>query len=269
MAKLEEISAYFDKSFKKLSEDMLSTVRKEISDSFKTLTDNYEAQVAALKQEFLEKLNVAENRILDLEESLERNRRINQVTIRNIPSLPNSDMHQIFQKISSAIGFDVALHGVPHIFRINKVNASLDRSPIRKRLRLRSKIGQTLDQTNGNTSVAEYTPALIIATFCSVQHKSEFMRCYFKKKTLKLKDIGLSTDLRIFVGDNLTPQNSKIFSTASQLKKNKVIYSLSTKHGQIWITLNASDKPVVVASLRHLNALTNPRFQETIPNQTS
>lgn len=164
-----------------LSNDKLIDTLNKRFDQFETKFDDLSSKIA--KQ--VEKLEqgVSEQRKKDLyriesiektQSDVDRTSRLRDIIIRNVPRLSTENLHDIFHRICSTIGFKRdPVYCVDAIFRLGLTSRT------RKR-----------NSTN--------FPAIMVK-FTSQLAKAEFMNKYFAYKTLALNNIGYSSSDRIYI----------------------------------------------------------------------
>jgi hypothetical protein len=79
-----------------------------------------------------------------------------------------------------------------------------------------------------------------------------FFDKYFEHKNFKLVDVGIAADQRIYINENLTPFNQKIYVEAMRIKKENKIASVSTHHGIVNVKKEQRDKFVPIRDLTEL-----------------
>lgn len=233
---------------------------KQISDLIKeaveTLTFNFNKKIEELCKKHDDDMSKLtddvvklQNKVSYLEDSITRHSRLNQVTIRNIPANRQEDLHNIFQQICSTIGYlkSSNYHNIYRIVHTTKpMNSSADQQ---LKSRLRNKNGMP------STSSVSITPSVIIVCFATNWEKTEFMNAYFKYSKLCLTDIGFSSNIRIYIGDNLTPINYNIYRKAGSLKKEGKIFSIKLINGLIYVARKSGDRAQLVSCINQLMEL--------------
>lgn len=77
----------------------------------------------------------------------------------------------------------------------------------------------------------------IIFKFFELADKRDFMYEYFQHQGLNLSDVGFKTKVRIVICEALSRKNNEIFKKAMELKFKNVFWSVSTKNGQVYYRL--------------------------------
>lgn len=156
---------------------------------------------------------------------LERDRIASDMLISGVPTVNDFDARELFTKICSAIGF-VELNSARNVFRPHNLQNGAKKS------------------------------SSIIVRFSSTRLKSMFFARYKSFKTLKLSDIGIDLETRIYCNDLLTKNNSAIFRTARQLQRSKNILKTFTKRGRIFVMDN-NQNTTLVTNCNELNVYKN------------
>ncbi|KAL9707703.1 hypothetical protein quinque_011221 [Culex quinquefasciatus] len=85
------------------------------------------------------------------------------------------------------------------------------------------------------------TPPIVVA-FESKYKRNEFMKAYFQKANLSLKDLGFPSDGRIYINENLSAQNYSAFQQAMGWKREKKIHSVKVSDGMVFVTTSKEAK---------------------------
>ncbi len=163
-------------------------------------------------------------RLEDSAESAIRSQRRNDVIVSNVVGFKEAKISpmELIHRISSSLGVSISESDIAFIRILNS-----------------DRIGTDLVAP---TQSHRYTDILV--KFRDFSCKSRLMKAYFASKNLKNSDIGLSPiRSRIYLNDNLTVSNSKIFKEAKKLFKiqhnspnnQKLIRSIYIYNGLIYI----------------------------------
>lgn len=235
MASLTEISTLINNAVVKLTSN--------INDKIDDICMKFDNRLVVLGDD----VNMLRKRIATLEDQVNRYSRSNQINIRNILYTRNENLHNIFRAISSAIGFNKTTYD-QHIYRVlpkgNLHKPSMQPSDpanaIKSRLR------------NKASNHENYISPTIVVQFVTPWDKSQFMNMYFKHITLNLSEIGFSSDVRVFISENLTSVNYNIFRQAAQLKKQGTIFKIQITNGLVYICRVKDDKPLLINDINML-----------------
>lgn len=145
----------------------------------------------------------------DVQDSLVRQSRQNQIIIRNVPVLQNENLVDLFGKLSKAIKFNLC--STYNIYRQQPkdINKQLDGR-------------RTRSQTVNSVPSVATPPPIIFKHFQNNLDKSNFLRCYLNIGNVNLEALGFASPGRIYFGENLTKRNYTIFRKCSQMKKRKL-----------------------------------------------
>lgn len=72
-----------------------------------------------------------------------------------------------------------------------------------------------------------------------------------------MTDIGFSTKKRIYIKENLTPTNYKIFQSCAVAKRNNLLTKYFTRDGMVFITTPTIFKALAIHSIDFLNETLN------------
>lgn len=118
---------------------------------------------------------------------------------------------------------------------------------------------------NRNNKKNNISPdAVIIVKFLSPYDKNFFLKRLFEFKkrhnyTLSLNDIGFDSNMPIYINENLSNKNYKIFREAVKLKKDKCVQSAYTFRGLVYVKRNPTDEPICIVHLDTLGGFRQNR----------
>lgn len=105
-----------------------------------------------------------------------------------------------------------------------------------------------------------YTPTddVIVAKLLSPYEKNFLLKSIAKyrreyKTQLSLNHAGIQSDQYIYLNENLTPHNHKIFKAALRLKKDNKISAAYTLRGLVYIKKINSVEPILIEFFDELN----------------
>lgn len=212
----------------------MARLEKKFDDQKNEFNNALGGVVEKLNSNFCDKINSVNQRMDDIESTLDDNirmSRLKEVVISGIPVLSNENLLQIFDKISSLIGFDrQCCYAVDNIFRLGKYKLTL-RPPL-------------------------INAAPILVRFSTQLLKNEFLQLYFKHRNLKLTGIGFngSADDRVYINHNLSKTCNMIHKAALKLKKSGKIIKIQIKSGFIFVAWHGSSSLTKITTLGDLEA---------------
>lgn len=241
-----DVAAYIAKENERLSQGIVNTLRNEISTVRNELKTDMDTIAHNLKSEMRSEVDATQSsfslRITRMEDIIARTQRNSEVVISGIPVVLHENCIELVAKIATVIGFPRHSDETT-AFRLNKTgvpNRSATTDPA----------NHNNDQSAGNSVYP-----LIMVKFSSSTAKSNFMGKYLAYKSLCLKDIGFESERRIFIKENLTPMNYKIFKACATAKSHNLISKYHTRDGVCFVSLPSSDKLIAVHSISFLNGL--------------
>lgn len=184
-------------------------VRAECVDMVKNLSNEVTDKICKLNDD-------VENRL----DFLERQTKLTDVVIKNIPYNNDENMENLVFSICDSIEFKNT-RAIKSAFRLSR---------------------------NRNKS----NP--IIMKFYDTSDRREFMYAYFGHQQLNLTNLGFRTKMRVIICEALTNKNNEIFKQAMELKFKKVFWSVSTRNGFVYYRLDQKSQPTKITSLSSLNA---------------
>lgn len=234
-----DVAAYITKENEKLSRGFvdslkadLGCVRAELKNDIDAMANNLEINL----EKFDSEQSAQADRITRLEDTIARMQRISELVISGIPFVIGESCIEIVKNISKVISFHTTSDTVS-AFRLKKTGVKHSSKTLRNA---------------GNGDDNNVHP-LIVVKFASTTDKSTFMGKYLTYKSLCLKDIGFQSDRRIFIKENLTPANYRVFRACSDAKRNESIAKLHTRDGICYIGRSSSDPMVAIHSIRQLS----------------
>lgn len=184
--------------------------------------------IQALKVECAEKfrvadaaLNIVNERIDHLQEAIGCLENRNELTIRGIPITNGENLCVYFEAICKHLS---VRKPTAHIRRVK------------------------------TTSRAE-SGGLIIVEFALRNDRDDFYSAYLRKRDLKLRHVGLNSDQRIYINENLTVTARKLKVLALDLKRTGKLTSVFTRHGIVHVKKSPDDPPVAIYSQEDLTEL--------------
>lgn len=148
---------------------MRSDITVNLEKQTKIVRNEFQKHLSEFDNKLVNVINSQDERLCDLEaikENDDRVARLNDIIIKGMPVVQN-------EKISAAIKFNQSIFtSINNIFRLKPLHQN--------------------------------QPAPILIQFSTQLLKRDFMSKYFSHGQLKLKDIGLSSENRIYASDNLT-----------------------------------------------------------------
>lgn len=181
-----------------------------------------------LSTEVTKKIRLLNEDVDDRIDFLERQTKLCDLVIKNIPYRQDENMENIVYDICYAIDFKNT-KAIKSAFRLSR------------------------NQNRSNP---------IILKFFEVADKREFMYLYFKHQQLNLSDVGFRTKLRIVICEALTRKNNEIFKKAMEFKFKKIFWSVSTKNGLVYYRLDQKSRMSRISSLSSLNAFSSTGTSE-------
>lgn len=145
------------------------------------------------------------------------------IRIVGVPQMENENLHHVFNAICNSL--NVPPPKIETIYRLKKIYKN--NKP--------------------------YTPndEVIVAKLQSPYDKNFLLKSISKfrrdnKTSLCLNHVGMQSDQPIYINENLTPHNHRIFKEALRMKKEKKLNAAYTLRGLVYIKTFTSDDPVLV-----------------------
>lgn len=209
---------------KESEERILAVIKEKVNNLTNEITSITE-RVNKLEKKILEDVNVV-GEIMELKRKIlkqENSVVAGSIRIVGIPYYENEDLNTIIENICNSLNLKTPQ--IENVYRLNKIYK--------------------------NNKPYKPTDEVIVAKFHSPFEKNFLLKTISKyrhdnQKTLSLRQAGFDSDEPIYVNENLTPHNHKIFKEAQLYKKSKKIKSAFTLRGLVYVRKFDSDEPVLL-----------------------
>lgn len=195
----------------------IDVVKQEI-DTLKTTCDDEHSSLG----QSLHKVN---NRIDDVTEDFRRFENRTELIAVGIPYLSNENLQDYLVCMAKTIGFDES--------KISHIHCK----------RLHSK------------KLSDGDECFTLLQFSVACLRDEFYSLYLAKRDLRLEHIGISSDRRIYVNENLTMTARTIKKAALKLRRENKLAAVSTKFGMVHVRKLTNGPLVPVSSIEQLMQL--------------
>lgn len=197
-------------------------------DNYQSLINKKITEISNITQRNSKAISVAYN---ELSEELDGIRKSTEILVASFPANLNVPMNELYQRISSAIGF--------------RSENDASAAPIAPNARLI------------NIKNAKLKTCTILIRFATILDKNAFMANYFKDtEKFNLKNMGFTEDQRLYISHNLTPNKYRIFKAAIKHKKDKKLNAVRVSdYGEIKIRMADGAKFQLVKTLEDLQKL--------------
>lgn len=225
---LESVTAMLSKRFDETNQNIDSS-KAELNSKLDSIKDDLQKQIRSVEQNLnalkatCNNEHKALNSRIDLAtESIQRLENRTELLAAGIPYLTNEDLRNYVLQIAETIGFDSE-----KVFHIHC-----------KRLR------------SGNLS--DGNECFILLQFSVACLRDEFYAKYLAKRDLKLRHIGISSERRIYINENLTVGARAIKRAALKLRRENKLAAVSTKFGTVQVKKTADGPYQPVTSIEQL-----------------
>lgn len=231
-----------DKRFESMQE-LLKTMFHE---SESRLEKMFETKINDLKRE-IQSLN---QRVTKLETCVN--------DVENLKGEIQTLKSQLQRQENSQIAADLRINGIPYhreenlleVFKSICDTLQINTPPVKSIYRMH----------NQNRGRVYTTDAVIIVKLFSAYEKNFILKTLASfrkanKSNVLLNYIGYDSDAPLYINENLTAHNHKIFRSAIELKKMKKIFASFTIRGLVYIKIEERDKPICIESIEQLNDL--------------
>jgi hypothetical protein len=234
-AKLDEVTSRVNS----LIDAKLATLQSDLRVEFTQQLDHHVKELTALQtanmdlqstclalstrlDELSQRTDESLSNYADQTKKSELAEKANDIIVRGIPWVQGENCRKIFEKVALSIGYTAETTPSAVAFRLGT-----------------KKTG------------AKFDPPILIR-FNNRNEKSGFFKNYLGKLSLNLSDIGFELNTRIYLSENLTVANQKIFQAAMAMKRECKLIAVKTKFGTVVIQRTAKDLPTPIRRLSDL-----------------
>lgn len=219
---------------------------KEMIDDFRKDVNN---KIDAVKAELEGKLNLVSQEISSLKSECAAKFSSNDVAVCTLNERVDTLSHTIgnLQNVS-----DLIISGVPFM---NGENLRELFNAMCKQLGFNDDLYPLVDirRMKAKAALKEGNECLIVVQFALKNSRDDFYNAYLRTRDLKLRHLGLDSDRRIYVNENLTVGARKVKVAALRLKKAGKLSTVYTKQGVVHVKPTAESRPTVVNSEKDLD----------------
>lgn len=229
----EQLQSIIETKFNECKDNLLSEIDKRFN-TIKCGLDELNKRVTHLESVAVE-FKTMQDEIKSLKTKMKRqenNTVACDLRLNEIPFSENENLMDIFSDICNAI--QVSVPAVKSIYRL---------------------------QNQNNKNKTDSKDAVIIVKMWSPYDKNYFLKSFASFKKLNkgfffcLRHIGINSDNKFYVNENLTATNFNILRAAVRMKKRKYIHSAFTMRGLVYIKKTANDNLTLIDDINCLNEL--------------
>lgn len=218
--KIDSLKADLDTKLDEMKLE-LQTQIDEVKSDINELQDTCNTDINSIRSE----IGAIDNRVESVSETVCRLENRTELIAVGIPYLANENLRDHLLCIAQAIGFDTD--------KLSHVQC--------KRLRSGS-------LTNGDQ-------CFTLLQFSMPCLRDEFFAKYLSKRDLGLKHIGIKSERRIFINENLTMNAREIKRAALKLRRENKVTVVSTKLGIVYVKKTTDGPAVAITSIDQLKHL--------------
>lgn len=242
-------SAVIKNSIRESEEKHFEYIKKLILESEERILSVMEIKISDLKNQMnsiierVEQLEIKSIQIKEIEkEMVELKRKINKqensvvasnIRITGIPFYENENLQTVFDNICNNI--KIQTPRVDNIYRLKKIYKN-------------NKAYNPKEETIVVKLHSPFEKNFLLKSISKFRREN--------RANLNLRHAGYESNVNIYVNEDLTPNNHKIFKAALNMKKsNQNIKSTFTLRGLVYVKKIDSDEPILVEFLEDLNKL--------------
>lgn len=224
-----------------------------LDDKIDKLLDN----VVKIKADMHQKIDRLSRRIdqirLDVQLNIDNADRAvynNILEIAGIPYRRNENLQQCFRRICLLLGYAESDIPLVDIRRKRVDDQTFDKTETTTVSN--GTVGRTNHRNRGEHSEGG-CPAVVIE-FIFKSTRDAFYRTYSKHRgSIRLSDIGLDSDRRIYVNESLTRMNQKLKSAALRKKREGLLHAVYTVDGTVYVQQQPGQKGRRISSVGDLD----------------
>ena len=238
----ESLMKEFESKFESIR-DEIADVKAKMSEFEKVATEmqKYQCEVENLKQ-----------KLLSVDEI--------DTDFKNIKNVIGLLKSKVQKQENATVAADVRINGIPCQNNENLINifnaiCHTINTPV-------PSLQSIVRLQNQNNKFAKDSPdAVIIVKMLSPYDKNYFMKSMslYKKANKNfsfcLRHIGLDSDSKFFINENLTQENYKILQASLRLKRQNELCSAFTIRGNVYVKKDMNEKAVLVEEIGNLSNL--------------
>lgn len=240
--KSPKILQLIESKFAKQNEIIMSNIERCVKESVNSAVKGIEDKIAKISTNVnnlterlnklelsLPKLNEMEREIKTLKSKIERQNNLNVSTnlrLCGVPSEDNENLEYLFANLCNFLNIKQ-----PYLKSIQRIN---------------------------NKTTKNRIDGVILLQFFSSQDRNFFLRTISKykretKSQLSLASLGFKSNAHIYINEDLTNNNYKIFREALKYKKQKQLSSAYTLRGLVYVKRIGFDRSVRMDDIEELN----------------
>lgn len=220
--------------------DIIGNFENKITLKLEVMDGNLKSYIEEVKKETNEKLSIVQSNVNkntkavtemsqeldDVKRQLSNLQRVNNLCSLKICGIP----------VSTEKNYDItAIKNIAKFYNINLNHNSIDYC---SRLKIKDKTKNI---------------APIVVRFSTKVIAEEILHSYFESKPLVLSDVTEETvHSRIYINENLTQQNLRLYYECLRLKRSKQISKVMSRRGTVYISEAKDSKPIKIESLEYL-----------------
>lgn len=202
------------KSQGRTTQEQINKLGFELREEINKGLDSIREDLAEVNDKLLQvKEDVADNK-----EAIARSLLSNDLIISGVPYMLNENLSTYFQSWCKVLGYTDSSTPLVDLRRLSK------------------------------SQPREGSNCFILVQFAISNQRNDFFAKYLRSTSLTLAQIGLQSDKRIYVNENLIPSARKVKSKAVEMKKEGKLASVFCRGGIVHIKLPGSDQDRIVKS---------------------
>lgn len=218
--------------------ESIDDLRKDINNKIDVVKSELESKLQLMSQEICSiksqsevkfsnsdtALSTLSDRVDQLSHSIGNLQNRNELIISGIPFIIGENLHELFTAMCKQLGVHDDVCPAVDIRRMKTKDA----------------------QRDGDK-------CLVVMQFALKSSRDHFYSAYLRTRNLNLRHLGLDSDRRIYVNENLTVNARKVKVAALRIKKTGKLSTVYTKQGVVYVKPTAESNPVVVNSVKDLD----------------
>jgi len=234
---MDEIKSYID--------EQIQQMQDEINNAKQTL-DTLHDEIVLLKRKFAKQENAAV---------------ACELRLHGVPETENENLTELLKQLCDSLEIPL-----PEICEVKRLKINTNRptnAQNTENTEPRSTDATNINlssNTHSSTTVSQIiTPILIKLSTPQSKHNFLFNLAKFRRDNndnLRLKHMGFESDKEIYINEQLTKANHKILKSAVGMKKKKLLWSVFTRNGIVFVKKPQQENAIRIENVNQLRELT-------------
>ena len=220
-------------------EQMMSDNQSKTTSMMTTFSEKIEKSISDLQTKIDDKFDTLKNavdkntsNISVMSHEIDRLKFRKELYISDIPVINNENLHMIFDKICTALGFKD--NEIPSVYL----------------RRTKPRIATPSASNTSSSNRIQIDSPHILVEFSYLNECILFKKQYFLAKKLNLSCLGYNNNKRIFINERLARHDMDIKYKALKLKKDKMLHSVIVAGGRVYVKTTKDSRSIHIDDVK-------------------